>query len=103
MLYTTVDAYESELEAKYRHVAWCFAYLLSAYERVPFNPEITVSYNDAARKDPDQMRLAAIQELNAGIISKAEYRMRIFGEPEEIAIEKVPAVDEPAFGSLFGA
>ena len=103
VLYTTVDAYESELETKYRHVAWCFAYLLSAYERVPFNPEITVSYNDAARKDPDQMRLAALQELNAGIISKAEYRMRIFGEPEEIAIEKVPAVTEPAFGSLFGA
>lgn len=103
VLYTTVDAYESELETKYRHVAWCFAYLLSAYERVPFDPDITVTYNDAARKDPDQMRLAALQELTNGIITKAEYRMRIFGEDEETALAKVPPEAPPAsFGGFFG-
>lgn len=101
VLYTTVDAYESELETKYRHVAWIFAYLLSAYERIPFNPEITVSYNDAARKDPDQMRLAALQELNAGIISKAEYRVRIFGEDMETAEAKVPPQPPLEIGGLF--
>ena len=102
VLYTTVDAYESELEDKYRRVAWIFAYLLSAYERVPFDPEIIVSYNDAARKDPDQMRLAALQEVTNGIISKAEYRMRIFGEDEETANAKVPPAAEPTFGGMFG-
>ena len=102
VLYTTVDAYESELEDKYRRVAWIFAYLLSAYERVPFDPEIIVSYNDAARKDPDQMRLAALQEVTNGIISKAEYRMRIFGEDEETANAKVPAAAEPTLGGFFG-
>jgi len=101
VLYTTVDAYESELEDKYRRVAWIFAYLLSAYERVPFDPEIIVSYNDAARKDPDQMRLAALQELTNGIISKAEYRMRIFGEDEETATAKVPPAAAPTFGGMF--
>ena len=101
VLYTTVDAYESEMETKYRHVAWIFAYLLSAYERIPFNPEITVSYNDAARKDPDQMRLAALQELNAGIISKAEYRVRIFGEDMETAEAKVPQKQELGIEGYF--
>ncbi len=103
VLYTTVDAYESELEMKYRHVAWCFAYLLSAYEKVPFDDQIIVSYNDAARKDPDQQRLAALQELQNGIITKAEYRMRIFGEDEETAQAKVPVVEQqPLLGGLFG-
>lgn len=102
VLYTTVDAYESELEAKYRHVAWIFAYLLSAYQNVPFDPEIIVSYNDAARKDPDQMRLAALQELAQGIISKAEYRMRIFGEDEETAAANVPAAEPLNLNSFFG-
>lgn len=104
VLYTTVDAYESELEQKYRHVAWCFAWLLSAYERVPLDDRIIVSYNDAARKDPDQMRLAALQELSNGIISKAEYRMRIFGEDEETAKAKVPEVEpqQSPFGGIFG-
>ena len=101
VLYTTVDSYESELEEKYRRVAWIFAYLLSAYEKVPFDPEIIVTYNDAARKDPDQMRLAALQELQNGIISKAEYRMRIFGEDKETAEAKVPAATQPTFGGLF--
>lgn len=101
VLYTTVDAYESELETKYRHVAWIFAYLLSAYERIPFDPEIIVSYNDAARKDPDQMRLAALQELQNGIISKAEYRIRIFGEDEETATAKVPVQQALDFGGMF--
>lgn len=102
VLYTTVDSFESELEAKYKDTAWLFAYLLSAYERVPFNPDIVVSYNDAARKDPDQMRTAAIQELQAGVISKAEYRMRIFGEDEATAAQKVPAASAPDLGGLFG-
>ena len=102
VLYTTVDSFESELEKKYRECAWIFAYLLSAYEKVPFDPEITVSYNDAARKDPDQMRSAALLELQNGIISKAEYRMRIFGETEEEAESKVPEPAAPALGSFFG-
>lgn len=102
VLYTTVDSFESELEKKYRECAWIFAYLLSAYEKVPFDPEITVSYNDAARKDPDQMRSAALLELQNGIISKAEYRMRIFGETKEEAESKVPETAAPALGSFFG-
>ena len=74
---------------------------MSACERVPFDPEIIVSYNDAARKDPDQMRLAALQELGAGIISKAEYRMRIFGEDEETATAKVPPAEPTPLEGLF--
>ena len=102
VLYDTVDTYESELEAKYRKVAYIFAYLLTAYSNIPFDDEITVSYNDSARKDPDQMRQAALLEVQQGIISKAEYRMRIFGESEEEAASKVPAAEPISFGGLFG-
>ena len=52
----------------------------------------------------ESSRLAALQELQHGIISKAEYRMRIFGEDEETATAKVPEVEpqQSPFGGLFG-
>ena len=56
----------------------------------------------AAWKDPDQMRSAALLELQNGIISKAEYRMRIFGEDEATAAQKVPLASAPDLGGLFG-
>lgn len=90
--YHTVDSFESELEAKYRDIAYVFWYMLSAYEpeNRPSNADITITYNDSARKDPDKMRQSALLEVQNGIISEAEYRMRIFGEDEATAMSKVP-------------
>ena len=104
-LYHTVDVYESELEEKYLQSAYCFAYLLNLYEDNEFNYDILISYNDAGRKDPEKVRLAALQEVQNGIISEAEYRMRVFGEDEETALSKVPEKKENtnSFADYFGA
>lgn len=99
-LYTLVDTIESELEEKYKHTAYVFAYLLNLYAGVKFDDEIIINYNDTARKDPEAIRRQALEEVINNIITPAEYRTRIFGEDEETAAEKVPA--QNASGDIGG-
>lgn len=99
-LYTLVDTIESELEEKYKKLAYIFAYMLAAYKVAPFNDELVIKYNDTARKDPEAIRRAALEEVVQGIISKDEYRMRIFGEDEETAAARVP--EENAASNMGG-
>ncbi len=89
-LYSMVDSIESELEEKYHHIAYIFAYMLTIYEQIVFDDSIEISYNDSSRKDPAQMKQIALQELQNGIISVAEYRQMFFGEDEETAIRNTP-------------
>lgn len=89
-LYSMVDSIESELEEKYKHLAYVFAYMLNVFQNVPFNDEIEISYNDVSRKDPVEMKKTAMLELQNGVISPAEYRMMFFGEDEETAKANVP-------------
>lgn len=89
-LYSMVDSIESELEEKYKHLAYVFAYMLSIYEQIPFDDSIEISYNDSTRKDPAQMKQIAMQELQNGIISVAEYRQMFFGEDEQTSIANTP-------------
>ena len=93
-LYTLVDSIETELEEKYKHCAYVFAYMISAFTNTAFNDEIKITYNDSARKDPDAIRQSAIIEKQNGIISAAEYRQRVFGEDEETASAKVPPTNQ---------
>lgn len=99
-LYSMVDSIESELEEKYRQLAYIFAYMLSLYENVEFDDEIQVTYNDTSRKDPVAMKQAAMQEVINGIMSKAEYRMMFYGEDEATANAKVP--QQPASNDYGG-
>lgn len=89
-LYSMIDSIESELEYKYKHLAYIFAYQLSVFAGVPFDDEIKITYNDTGRKDADKVRAAALAEVQNGIISESEYRQRVFGEDEETANAKVP-------------
>ena len=89
-LYTVVDSIESELEQKYHHCAYVFAYMANVYLNVPFNDNIEVTFNDTLRKDPQQMKQEALQELNAGILNKWEFRKMFYGEDEETAKLNVP-------------
>ena len=99
--YSKIDKYETELEAKYKDTAYVFAYMLSAYLNIPFNPEIEITYNDMTRKDPKELKMMALQEVAAGIMSKAQYRMQFYGETEEEAEANVPE-DTNSMGGLFG-
>ena len=98
-LYSMIDSIESELEEKYRHIAYIFAYMLTVYENVKMDAEIEIKYNDANRKDPSSMKQIALQELAEGIISPAEYRTMFFGEDKETAERNVP---EKVVSNNFG-
>lgn len=97
--YSIVDTFESELEQKYRHCAYVFAYMAGAYLGVPFDDEIAIEFNDMARKDPMQMKQIAMQEVSAGLMNKWEYRVQFYGETEEEAQANTP-VQETA--NTFG-
>lgn len=96
--YSKIDTYEGELEKKYKAVAYVFAYMASAFLGVKFDDEIQIVFNDMSRKDPQQMKLTAMQEVSAGLLDKHEYRQMFFGEDEETARANVP---EQVIGGFF--
>ena len=83
--YSTVDSIENELSDKYKHSAYIFSYMLSAYNNIPFDDEIIVEYNDLARQDSQVMKQTDMQEVNNGIMQVYEYRMKHYGEDEKTA------------------
>ena len=96
--YSKIDTYEGELEKKYKAVAYVFAYMASAFLGVKFDDEIKIVFNDMSRKDPQQMKLTAMQEVSAGLLDKHEYRQMFYGEDEETARANVP---EQVIGGFF--
>lgn len=102
VLYTKVDKLESELEQKYKHLAYVFAYMLSAYEQIPFDDEITVTFNDVTRKNPQLMKQEDRTDVLNGIMQKYEYRMKYYGEDEETAKANVPEeTSAPSMNTWF--
>lgn len=88
--YSTINKYESELESKYKHAAYIFAIMLKEYENVAFNDEIIITYDESDRKDAALTRQEDLQELNAGVMNKWEYRVKHYGETEEEAKANTP-------------
>ena len=66
--------------------------------------DMVIQFDDSIVEDKETESNRALREVNAGLISKAEYRERIFGETEEIAeqaIEKMKEED-PDIQELLG-
>ena len=97
--YSKVDTYESEIAKKYKAIAYVFAYMASAYLGVKFDDDIKITFNDMTRKDPQQMKLTAMQEVSAGLLGKHEYRQMFYGEDEETAKANVPEPEQ--IGGFF--
>lgn len=64
--------------------------------------EITMDYSRFENQTATQQRLE--REVNMGIISKVEYRERVYNEPEEVAREKIQEIknSEPTYADIFG-
>ena len=93
-LYAIVDKIEDEIEVKYHHCATVLAHMASAYKLGANNSEIKVTWNDdQTRKDVSAAKVMAINEVNAGIRNKWEYRRDFFGEDEAQAKANTPAMD----------
>ena len=107
-LFAIVDEIEDEIAAKYSDVAEIFAYMAAAYE-IAGAPAAnhkaeelyTIKWNDdQTRKDIQQAKQTAMQEISAGVLNKWEYRRDFYGEDEATAKANVPP--EPIAAEPFG-
>lgn len=66
--------------------------------------EMVVKFDDSIVEDKEAESNRALREVNAGLISKAEYRERIFGETDEMAAEAIAKIKEedPDIQELLG-
>lgn len=66
--------------------------------------EIAIQFDDSIIEDKEAESNRAMREESAGLISKVEYRMKIFGETKEIAEENIREIEEnnPSVQQLLG-
>lgn len=80
-------------------------YASSAFGTYNINTEdMVVQFDDSIIEDKEAESIRALREQSAGLISKVEYRMKIFGETEEIAKQKIKEIEEsePTVEDLMG-
>lgn len=53
---------------------------------------MAIKFDDSIIEDTESLSIRALREYNAGLISGAEYRERIFGETEETATKKIEEI-----------
>jgi len=65
---------------------------------------LVITFDDSIMEDTESIANRAMREVNAGLLSKVEYRMKVFGESEEVATEKIKQIneEEPNIDDLLG-
>ena len=56
--------------------------------------DMAIQFDDSIIEDKEAESIRALREYNAGLISAAEYRMKIFGETEEAAKKAIEEIEE---------
>ena len=66
--------------------------------------DMVVQFDDSIIEDKETEANRGMREVSAGLISKVEYRMKVFGETEEIAKKKIEEINEenPDVDDLLG-
>ena len=66
--------------------------------------DMVIKFDDSIVEDKEAESNRALREKNAGLISAVEYRMKIFGETEEIAEKAIQKIQEtdPSVEDLVG-
>lgn len=84
-------------------MAVCYA--SNNYGQYNINTEdMVIQFDDSIIEDKEAESNRALRELSAGVISKVEYREKIFGETPEIAEEEIKKIEEenPDIQKLLG-
>lgn len=65
---------------------------------------LKITFDDSIAEDKESESIRARAEVSAGLLSKVEYRMKIFGETEEIAKQKISEIEanNPNVKDLLG-
>ena len=80
-------------------------YASSAFGTYNINTEdMVIQFDDSIIEDKEAESNRAMREVSAGLISKVEYRMKIFGETEQISEEAIKKIQEenPDIQELLG-
>lgn len=66
--------------------------------------DMAIKFDDSIVEDKEAESNRALREVNAGLISKSEYRQKIFGETEEISDKAIKSIkeEEPTVKDLIG-
>ena len=66
--------------------------------------DMVIQFDDSIIEDKEAESNRAMREVSAGLISKKEYREKIFGETPEIAEDKIKEIreDDPSISELLG-
>ena len=93
--------YESSIYDLFNAVA----YASSTFGQYDINTDgLKITFDDSIVEDKEAESIRARAEVSAGLKSKVEYRMQIFGETEEIAKQKIDEIkkSEPSVKDLLG-
>ena len=80
-------------------------YASSVFGTYNINTEdMVIQFDDSIIEDKEAESNRALREVNAGLISKSEYRQKIFGETKEISDEAIKSIkeEEPTIEDLIG-
>ena len=66
--------------------------------------DMVIQFDDSIIEDKEAESNRALREVNAGLMSKVEYREKIFGETSEIAEQKIREIEEnnPSVDDILG-
>ena len=81
------------------------AYASTTFGQYNINSEgLKITFDDSIVEDKEAESIRARAEVSAGLKSKVEYRMQIFGETEEIAKQKIAEIEanNPNIKDLLG-
>ena len=54
---------------------------------------MVIQFDDSIIEDKEAESARARSEVNLGVLSKVEYRMKIYGETKEIALKKIQEIE----------
>ena len=97
--------HETGLESAIYDIIIAICHAATDFGRYNINPEgLTITFDDSVIEDKNAISDRALRELSAGVISKAEYRQRIFGEDKETSESKIEYIKEndPDIQTLMG-
>lgn len=80
-------------------------YASSMFGQYNINTEdMVIQFDDSIIEDKEAESIRALREVNAGLMSKVEYREKIFGESKDIAVENIKKINEetPNINDLLG-
>ena len=93
--------YESSIYDLFNAVA----YASSTFGQYNINSDgLKITFDDSIIEDKNEESNRALRELSAGVLSKSEYRQKIFAETKEIADEKIAEIEanNPTVEDLIG-